>query len=68
MSERIECDGCMCPACDDCFPQPETLNEHNRQERETRLRLEASRHPPLFVPTSHLERAQAKAAGFRKPK
>jgi hypothetical protein len=59
MSDRIECSGCMCPACDDCFQQPETLNEFNLEQRRYRERLDTAARPSLFVATSHLERAQA---------
>jgi hypothetical protein len=58
MTRRAECSCCMCPACEDCFQQPETINEFNREQREMRLRFESSLHPPLQVPTSHLERCQ----------
>jgi hypothetical protein len=26
------CAGCNCPACEDCFPQPETLNLDNARK------------------------------------
>jgi hypothetical protein len=48
----------MCPDCDDCFQQPETRNEFNREQQQIKANIAAGR-PPLFVATSHLERAQA---------
>lgn len=66
MTERTECSGCMCPACEDCFQQPETLNEFNLEQRRERLRREAALRPSLFVPTSHLERAQANVIRLRQ--
>jgi hypothetical protein len=60
MTDRIECDGCMCPACDDCFQQPETMIEFFRSKRVTEHFLAASRAavPAFLVATSDLERAR----------
>lgn len=66
MSKRILCDGCMCPACDDCFQQPETLNQFNLEQRRMRERFEGASRPSLSVATSDLERAHANVIRLRQ--
>lgn len=61
-----ECSGCMCPACEDCFEQPETLNRFKLEQLRERLRLARAARPSLFVATSHLERAQADVVRHRQ--